>query len=616
MDFKSGIRVKKTYGKHSEVVIVSPIHKKAFRKDDTLDDSWFKDDFDKLLDGKPPSFSDISNYQLPVESELGNSTSNTTNTSNKLADDTLNNTKTSEKTDCDKIRDSPKVAQQFDKNEIIDKTLEDVPMSFVSRRKNKKSVAINLVPVVQNISYYPEESQSEIKQRKSTRKRDTVSKKRSTKSVCFSAHGVDARESVGDKTSKLEDVQMPSGKWRKTLSLWRQSHANLNTSAQPLLQQQYSKRDRLRKTSVFERSSIFYGLQDDDTQTGLITDVDVLPCLSSRQIVLRRCGQQEPLLFDDIYSESQLPNCRKIGEGVYGEVFMNKTTSGVPVVLKIIPIEGDQLINGEPQKKFSEILSEVVIAMELSSLRNGKDFMTNGFVNVKKITCVQGVYPAHLIDLWELYRDNSDTENDHPDVFLDDQLFIVFELANAGQDLEAFTFDNAHQSNSAFLQTALTLAVAERKLQFEHRDLHWGNILLSQTDEKFIEFRIDGIPITIPSCGVKVTIIDFTLSRMVYDGCCLYNDLALDEDFFSANGDYQYDIYRLMRERVENCFERYEPYTNILWLHYMIDKLISGARYRLTKTKKHRSAIHDMMQLRDELLDFTSAADYVKCLMT
>lgn len=71
-----------------------------------------------------------------------------------------------------------------------------------------------------------------------------------------------------------------------------------------------------------------------------------------------------------------------------------------------------------------------------------------------------------------------------------------------------------------------------------------------------------------------------------------------------------------MKIYYRNCFERYEPYTNILWLHYMIDKLISGARYRLTKTKKHRSAIHDMMQLRDELLDFTSAADYVKCLMT
>lgn len=180
---------------------------------------------------RAPSFSDISNYQLPVESELGSFTSNMTNTLNKIAEDTLNNTsKTSEKTHCDKIRDSPKVAQQIDEDEIIDKTLEEVPMSFVSRRKNKKSVAINLVPVVQNISYYPEESQSESNPRKSTRNRNTVSKKRTTKSVCFSSQGAATRKSVCDKTTKLEEVQMPSGKWRKTLSLWRQSHANLNTS--------------------------------------------------------------------------------------------------------------------------------------------------------------------------------------------------------------------------------------------------------------------------------------------------------------------------------------------------------------------------------------------------
>jgi len=61
-----------------------------------------------------------------------------------------------------------------------------------------------------------------------------------------------------------------------------------------------------------------------------------------------------------------------------------------------------------------------------------------------------------------------------------------------------------------------------------------------------------------------------------------------------------------------NSWESYEPYTNILWLHYTIDKMINGARYRNTKSKKHRTAIHDMMQLRDELLDFKSASDYVK----
>lgn len=32
-------------------------------------------------------------------------------------------------------------------------------------------------------------------------------------------------------------------------------------------------------------------------------------------------------------------------------------------VMKVIPIEGDLIVNGEKQKKFEEILSEVVIAL-------------------------------------------------------------------------------------------------------------------------------------------------------------------------------------------------------------------------------------------------------------
>lgn len=59
---------------------------------------------------------------------------------------------------------------------------------------------------------------------------------------------------------------------------------------------------------------------------------------------------------------SILRNCKKIGEGVYGEVFMLKKRSRYSV-LKIIPIEGDHIINGERQKKFDEVLSELVIAL-------------------------------------------------------------------------------------------------------------------------------------------------------------------------------------------------------------------------------------------------------------
>lgn len=86
---------------------------------------------------------------------------------------------------------------------------------------------------------------------------------------------------------------------------------------------------------------------------------------------------------------------------------------------------------------------------------------------------------------------------------------------------------------------------------FEHRDLHWGNILVARTLAKFVEYRVDGRVIRIPTHGVKATIIDYTLSRMVYDGAVLYNNLAEDEDLFGAEGDYQFDIYRLMRDRLE-----------------------------------------------------------------
>lgn len=152
-----------------------------------------------------------------------------------------------------------------------------------------------------------------------------------------------------------------------------------------------------------------------------------------------------------------MPNCVKIGEGVFGEVFMFKCPStNQPVVLKLIPIEGRLIVNGEVQKKFHEILQEIVISVELSALRHCKDSSTDGFVNVRRVTCVKGAYPQHLIDEWELFRDNrpEGSENDHPEIFPDDQLYIGFELCNGGRDLEAFIFNNAQEAQSVFFQVS------------------------------------------------------------------------------------------------------------------------------------------------------------------
>lgn len=142
-----------------------------------------------------------------------------------------------------------------------------------------------------------------------------------------------------------------------------------------------------------------------------------------------------------------------------------------PVVLKIIPIEARTPVNGEAQKKFDEILQEIIISVELSALRNGQDNTTDGFVNVKRVTCVKGAYPAHLIDEWELFRDNrpEGSENDHPEIFDDEQLYIVFELCNGGRDLEAFVFNNALEAQSIFYQVSTIPVICLRQLSVSIR---------------------------------------------------------------------------------------------------------------------------------------------------
>ncbi|OXU24815.1 hypothetical protein TSAR_016594 [Trichomalopsis sarcophagae] len=364
--------------------------------------------------------------------------------------------------------------------------------------------------------------------------------------------------------------------------------------------------DRTRKTSLSRKTSLKIR-----RETLIETEEDLIR--SAKDIILKRCKQKSYLQFSDCFPDSYIENCRKIGEGVYGEVFLyqNKTEKSV---IKIIPIEGDELVNCERQKKFHEILSEIIISEELHKLRFGSDFNTNGFVGVNRIMCVIGKYPEKLIDLWNAYDQEKNSENDCPTMFYDDQLYIILELAHGGQDLEAYVFQNASESYSIFLQTAFTLAVAEQALEFEHRDLHWGNILISKSDDNESTYKLGSEEISLPTKGVKVSVIDFTLSRMSYQGCKIFNDLAADPTLFTAQGEYQFDIYRMMRDNVNNDWQQFNPYTNVLWLDYTLDKMITAARYKRKTSKIHKSAIEEMKMLRKEVLNYKSAFEFVsKC---
>ncbi len=59
------------------------------------------------------------------------------------------------------------------------------------------------------------------------------------------------------------------------------------------------------------------------------------------------------------------------------------------------------------------------------------------------------------------------------------------------------------------------VSVAEEKLGFEHRDLHWGNLLVRdvENEEKHLHYDVSGINFKVSTDKIKVTIIDFSLSR-------------------------------------------------------------------------------------------------------
>ncbi|XP_044004020.1 MATH and LRR domain-containing protein PFE0570w [Aphidius gifuensis] len=384
-----------------------------------------------------------------------------------------------------------------------------------------------------------------------------------------------------------------------------------NTKCLPDSSNKYKKLSTLnkRKTSVIlqPRRTTIYNPRVTNIDTNTIIPNSPR---KAREIVFKRCQQDDFIPISTCYTDNYIKNCRKIGEGVYGEVFIYNNKNDTSVI-KIIPIEGNKLVNGEPQKKYNEILSEIIIAEELHKLRFNDNYKTSGFCEVKSIKCLIGKYPNKLIDLWNKYDEEKTSENDCPSMFTDEQLYISLELGNGGQDLEAFIFQNATEALSVFIQIALTLAVGEKSLNFEHRDMHWGNILISKTKETIMYYKFDDEEFQYSCQGIKVSIIDFTLSRITHKGCSMYNDLSLDPSLFTAVGEYQFDVYRLMKAKLENDWKRYEPSTNILWLHYTLDKMLTAVRYKKSTTKVHKKAIEKIQQLKDQILNYESSYHFI-----
>lgn len=64
--------------------------------------------------------------------------------------------------------------------------------------------------------------------------------------------------------------------------------------------------------------------------------------------------------------------------------------------------------------------------------------LTIWFLLFISVSCVIGPYPDELLNAWDDFKLKRVSENDRPDGFNDEQLFIIFEFANCGTDLENY----------------------------------------------------------------------------------------------------------------------------------------------------------------------------------
>ena len=72
-----------------------------------------------------------------------------------------------------------------------------------------------------------------------------------------------------------------------------------------------------------------------------------------------------------------------------------------------------------------------------------------------------------------------------------------------------------------------------------------------------------------PSHGVQATLIDLGLSRMdAGDGAqgVAVHWTPFDDEIFEGEGDYQFDVYRIMKEVNGGDWEGFMPLTNVMVL--------------------------------------------------
>ncbi len=311
----------------------------------------------------------------------------------------------------------------------------------------------------------------------------------------------------------------------------------------------------------------------------------------------------------------------KVAEGGYGDVYKLREKEGSElkigsklhgyggVVLKVIPLRARDT-EEEQYETVTSVLQETKVLKKMDEI--------HGFARFRKINIVQGKYPQALCKAFQIWKsEGGDCQSDDPEEYPQNQLYSVMEMGDAGKDLEGLKQPSIFQAYDIFWQTVIILAIAEEQVNFEHRDLHIGNICIKPWEE---DGRIDVSEHDVSKMykapdhwfgltGLRATIIDYTLSRAAMDSekrDIVYDPMEDDGLFEQYNkndseADLQYMTYRYMRNQVDESqkhafkakpkrkitenqkWGRFVPRTNVVWLCYLLQILFRRSGQRIVK---------------------------------
>ena len=259
-----------------------------------------------------------------------------------------------------------------------------------------------------------------------------------------------------------------------------------------------------------------------------------------------------------------------------------------------------------------------------------------------EVAVVKGKYPKHLMKVCNQFCHETGVSRIHPELFSDSQLYCIIVQKNAGVDLERYELGSWTDAESIFWQTVAALAEAEERYQFEHRDLHWGNIMVTDQMEEInsgdllhklttvasseLSLVDEMRSVLLSRSTLKVTLIDFTLSRASDPEGGVIHTRMDHPEFYRGKGDYRLDVYNTMRSAIlqqnsvsssasynhnVNIFSSsppksgsmasmdeqdlewaaFCPKTNVMWLHYLVEKLLHQKGLEVITTAKNGKVV-------------------------